>query len=177
MPHGPRGYSLFELVATVAVATIILAIGIPSYGDLMARQRQRIEIDALFHAIHVARKASIMRRQVVTLCPSRDLETCERDRNWSNGWVMFVNQDNDQPPAIDRGEPILRRHRVAETIEIQANRGSFTLRATHRRATNGTLTVCDRSDRIRPKALVVSYTGRPRVAIENSRGLEYECTD
>ena len=78
---------------------------------------------------------------------------------------------------VDDGEAVLDRHRLAEGIRISANRRGFTLRAVHRRATNGTLVVCDTAGRIRPKALVVSWTGRPRVAIETTRGEPYSCLD
>ena len=43
--------------------------------------------------------------------------------------------------------------------------------------TNGTLIFCDRAGRARPRALVISYTGRPRVAYEDTRGRPYRCPD
>jgi type IV fimbrial biogenesis protein FimT len=72
---------------------------------------------------------------------------------------------------------VLRRHRVADNIVISANRRGFTLRSTFLRATNGTLVICDRANRIRPKALVVSYTGRPRVAVATPAEKPYTCAD
>ena len=48
---------------------------------------------------------------------------------------------------------------------------------TQLRATNGTFVVCDEAGRVPPRALVVSYTGRPRVAMETPRGEPYSCPD
>jgi type IV fimbrial biogenesis protein FimT len=172
-----RGYSLYELLMTTALTAALLTVGIPSYSALTARQRQHAEINALFHAVHVARKESIMRRKVVSLCPSDDGLRCGASGDWSEGWLMFENSDRDSPPQVDAGETILQRHRVAEDVIIKANRRGFTLRATVLRATNGTLVVCDARDRIRPKALVVSYTGRPRVAVATTRGRPYTCAE
>ena len=90
---------------------------------------------------------------------------------------MFENKDRDSPPRVDSGEPVLTRHVVAEGVRIRANRRAFTLRATFLRATNGTFVVCDVSNRIAPKALVISYTGRPRVARRRTNGDAYSCTD
>ena len=90
---------------------------------------------------------------------------------------MFNNRDRDEPPQLDPDEPLLQVHRVAASVRITANRRGFTLRATHKRATNGTFVVCDAQDRVPPKALVVSYTGRPRVAFEDRRGKPYACAD
>ncbi len=177
MPRLNRGYSLFELLMTLTLAALILGLGLPSFADVIARNRQHVEINALFHAIHVARKESIMRRQVVSLCPSVDATRCEPGKDWSSGWLMFANHDGDEPPQIDAGEPLLQIHSVGENVRITANRRGFTLRATQKRATNGTVVVCDAAGRIPPKALVVSYTGRPRVTLKTTRGKPYTCGD
>ena len=171
------GYSLFELLITVSVASVLLAIGVPGFGDALARSRQHVEINALFHAIHVARKESIMRKRVVSLCPSHDGVQCRPGRDWSSGWLMFENRDRDEPPMVDTAEPILQYHKIHPKIRLTANRRGFTLRATFLRATNGTLVACDVANRIPPKALVVSYTGRPRATGPDRGGGAYACAD
>lgn len=175
MHHRTRGYSLYELLVTTGLIAVLLAVGIPSFASIIARQRQLTEINALFHAIHVARKESIMRRRAVSLCPSHDGLSCTNGTDWSGGWLMFENSDRDSPPHVDSGEPVLQRHAVSSDVIIQANRRGFTLRATFLRATNGTFIVCDRSNRIPAKGLVVSYTGRPRVALSRTSGKPYAC--
>lgn len=172
-----RGYSLLELLMTLTLAGLVLTLGLPSFSQLAADKRLRAEVDALFHAIHLARKASIVRRRVVSLCPSANGLRCENDNDWSRGWLVFADADRDEPPQVDAGEDILLRHDVDPRVRIQANRKAFTLRATHLRATNGTLLFCDRAGRATSRALVVSYTGRPRVARENTSGIAYECRD
>lgn len=172
-----RGFTLYELLVTLGLVALLLSIGLPSFSSALARNRQTIEINALFHAFHLARKESIMRRKVVSLCPSRDAATCLPGTDWSTGWIMFENADRDSPPQIDPGESVLNTHQVADSIRIQANRRGFTLRATFLRATNGTLVVCDDEERIRPRGLIVSYTGRPRVALERPDGKTYTCAD
>ena len=173
--HG--GYTLYELMLTLALVGILASVSVPAFSSTLARSRQVTEINSLFHAIHLARKESIRRRQVMTVCASADGESCRADRDWSSGWILFNNADGDSPAEIDRGESVVLAHRVDESIRITANRRSFTLRATFRRATNGTLVVCDREARVQPRALVVSYTGRPRVATERTNGTPYTCAD
>ena len=172
-----QGFTLYELLITLVLIGLISSVAIPSFSGTLARQRQHVEIDALFHAFHLARKESVMRRKVVSLCPSRDLQTCSPSRDWSTGWLMFENTDRDSPPRIDPGEPILARHAVLDQVRIDANRKGFTLRATFLRATNGTFVVCDRENRIQARALVVSYTGRPRVARHTTKRELYSCAD
>jgi type IV fimbrial biogenesis protein FimT len=177
MRRNTYGYSLYELLMTLTLVALIIGIGLPSFSTIVARAGMRVEIDALFHAIHVARKESIMRKRIVSLCPSLDGQSCAPGRDWSSGWLMFENTDRDEPPRRDSGEPLLQTHKVGENVRIMANRRGFTLRATQKRATNGTFIVCDRSDRAVPVALVISYTGRPRVTQETRRGEPYNCAD
>ena len=172
-----NGYSLYELLMTTVLIAMLLLVGIPSLSSMMARAEQRVEIDALFHAVHLARKESIMRRKVVSICPSDDGTQCAPGTDWSTGWLMFENKDRDSPPFVDVGEPVIQRHKVAQNITIRANRRGFTLRATFLRATTGTFVVCDVRDRIAPRALVISYTGRPRVALTKTSGAPYVCAD
>ena len=135
-----RGYSLLELLLTLAIVAAVLTVGVPSFSGILANARLRTETDSLFHAIHLARKESIVQRRVVTLCPTR-------------------------------------AHVVEPAVRIRANRGSVSLRTANLRATNGTLVFCDRSTRAKSRALVVSYTGRPRVAYADRRGRSYACAD
>ncbi|HEX5765943.1 MAG TPA: GspH/FimT family pseudopilin [Woeseiaceae bacterium] len=174
---GAGGYSLYELLMTLALAGLMLTLGLPSFGSLIADKRLRVESDALFHAVHLARKGSIVRRRVVSLCPSVDGESCSPGYDWSSGWIVFANVDRDEPPQVDENEPIISRHSVDGSVQLLANRRGFTLRSTELRATNGTFVICDRAARATPRALVVSYTGRPRVARSDSRGNAYKCTD
>lgn len=177
MNRSQSGFTLYELLMTTALMALLLGLGVPTFSGALARSRQAIEINALFHAIHLARKESIMRRKVVSLCPSRDGSRCSPGRDWSSGWIMFENSDRDSPPRIDVGERVLQVHRVSESVRITANRRGFTLRATFLRATNGTFVLCDAQDRIRAKGLIVSYTGRPRVAYARPDGTPYDCPD
>jgi type IV fimbrial biogenesis protein FimT len=172
-----RGFTLYELLLTLGLVAMLVSLGVPAFGSMLARSRQAAEINALFHAIHLARKESVVHRQVVSLCPSADGQTCLPGNDWSPGWIIFRNNDRDSPPQVDPGEPLLQAHAVAESVRISANRQGFTLRATVQRATNGTLVVCDALQRVRPKALVVSYTGRPRVAFERPDGSAFSCAD
>ena len=107
-----KGFSLYELLLTLSVAAVLIGVGLPSFAGTLARARISAEINALFHAVHVARKESIMRREVVTLCPSVDGHGCHPARDWSRGWIMFNNRDADAPPERDPGEPLLQVHFV-----------------------------------------------------------------
>ncbi len=171
------GFSLYELIITIGVVALVMSLGVPSFGRMLANHRLKVEVDALFHAVHLARKESVVRRRAVTLCPSSDGQNCVPGFDWSDGWILFVNLDRDAPATRDAGEPLLQGFSVRSHNQVVANRRSFSFRTTALRATNGTLIFCDKARRASPRALVVSYTGRPRVSRENRRGIPYECPD
>jgi type IV fimbrial biogenesis protein FimT len=174
MPATYRGFTLYELLLTLLLIAVLASIGLPSFAATLARSRQSAEINALFHAFHHARKESIMRRKEVSLCPSQDGKTCTPSTDWSAGWIMY--QPGSALPS-GPGTSVVLSHNAGDTIRVTSNRRSFTLRATVRRSTNGTLVVCDAQNRVPPKALIISYTGRPRVAFERPDGSAWACAD
>ena len=175
--HAAGGYSLYELIITVGLVALVISLGVPSFGSMLADHRLRVEVDALFHAVHLARKESVVRRRAVTLCPSRDGQNCEPGFDWSDGWIMFVNLDRDAPAARDLDEPLLQRFSGILPNQVVANRRSFSFRTTALRATNGTFIFCDKARRAAARALIVSYTGRPRVSRIDRSGNSYKCAD
>ncbi len=58
-----QGFTFFELLITILLIALISSLAVPSLAGSLARQRQSVEINALFHAIHLARKESVMRPQ------------------------------------------------------------------------------------------------------------------
>ncbi len=175
--HAAGGYSQYELIITIGLVALVMSLGVPSFGRMLADHRLRVGVDALFHAVHLARKESVVRRRAVTLCPSRDGQNCEPGFDWSDGWIMFVNLDRDTPAVRDSDEPLLQRFSGTLHNQVVANRRSFSFRTTTLRATNGTVIFCDKARRAAARALVVSYTGRPRVSRIDRSGNPYKCAD
>jgi type IV fimbrial biogenesis protein FimT len=162
---------------TMTLVALVLTLGIPSFGSILANHRLSVEVNALFHAVHLARTDSVVRRRAVTICPSDNGLVCEPDFDWSMGWMTFVNTDRDYPVVRDDDEAVLSYHPVDPHALIMSNRKTFTFRSTELRATNGTLVFCDRRGRATVRALVISYSGRPRVARKDTRGDPYRCPD
>lgn len=171
----PGGYTLYELLVTIGVASVVMLIGAPPLGDLVARNRLVAEVNALHHALHLGRQEAIKRRLNLVLCQSTDGTTCSRDADWGRGWILFVDGDDDGRADATPAEPVLRRHEPADGVVIRTNRLRYTLRGVRRRNTNGTFLLCDRAGRAEDRALIVSYTGRPRSAPGSSAPASLAC--
>ena len=176
MPRPNGGYSLYELLMSLGLLAIVLGLGVPSLSYFVADKRLRAQADALFHTVHLARQQSITSRRVITLCPSVDGENCDSEHRWAAGWILFANRPGSDEGRRDADEPVVWRHAGSGApLTIRSNRATYSFRSTERRATNGTITLCDPEDRAPARAVVVSYTGRPRVAYRDSRGRPYRC--
>lgn len=93
------GFTLVELMVTVAVLTITLAIGVPQMRTFVDKQQSRASQEALRSAINLARSEALKRSGRVSLCPinSDGTKTCAGTtdvNSWNNGWLIFVDYPN-----------------------------------------------------------------------------------
>lgn len=176
--HARPGFTLIELMVTMALAGLLLAIGTPWLSSLINSSRVTAEVNRFIRAVHIARSQVAMASGEVVICPSKNGSQCAREPDaWGAGWLAFFNVDRDSPPVVDRGERILLSHDFDDTVRVRSNRQAFVFRSYAKRSTNGTVVFCDwRSDSAR-RAVVVSYTGRPRSAHRRTTGEPYACED
>jgi len=165
-----NGFTLIELVTALAVAGVVLAIGVPSFQNYISNTRQTTAINDLAGALQLARNSAVSRRVRVTVCKSRDGASCETGSgsgDWSQGWIVFL--DPDTPGTRDADEELLRVHTAlpgnanftGNTNVV--NRVSFSPQGLAR-GSNGTLTYCDSRGEQRANALVISVGGQVRQA-------------
>jgi type IV fimbrial biogenesis protein FimT len=178
LPHHPcqarRGFSLLELLVTLLVAAIVLALAVPALGELVLNARRTANVNALIASIQLARSESAKRGLPVVVCHSADRLSCSGN-NFDQGWLVFVNRNAESPPMIDAADTVLLAHVPEADASIRSNRPFYIFRPYFRRSTNGTVTFCDRRGHTAARAVVISYTGRPRVATSRSRGRALVC--
>lgn len=163
MAHA-TGISLVELVSTLAIVLLMGSLVAPAFRDQLMTARMTAQVNGLVHGAHLARAEALRRGRDVVLCPSADGRQCGPAATWGNGFLVFVNLDRDSPPRVDPGEAILHTGAAFRSGSIAANRNAFVFRPPGRRSVNGTITVCDRRGPAAARAVIVSYTGRPRTA-------------
>ena len=161
-----QGFSLLQLLFTLLVLAVLLSVAVPGLSWLVLDARRTADINALVTSIQFARSESAKRGVPVVLCKTVDLTACGGSGVfYESGWMVFVDTDNDSPPRRDADEPLLYRYQpVTEGGSIRSNRASYTFRPYYRRSTNGTVTFCDRRGDAAARAVIISYTGRPRVS-------------
>ncbi len=172
-----NGLSLLELLMTLSVLAILLVVGSGPFAAIIANARLVDESNRLVRAVHLAKTEAAKNFGEVVICPSRSLIQCQAQdaHAWQTGWLVFLNQDEDAPARVDDNERVLAAHRVHPQVILQSNRSAYVFHHYAVRSTNGTVKVCDKTRRQPARAVVISYTGRPRIAHRRSNGQPYRC--
>ncbi len=117
------GVTLIELLVTIAVLSIILALGIPNLREFLVRSQVGSITADFSNDIYRARSEAINRNSCTTICMSANTAnainggtpTCAAaGDNWQAGWIIFSNptcsavlddptQNNNQLISIRQG--------------------------------------------------------------------------
>lgn len=163
MAHGRAGFTLVELVATVAVLAIVLAMALPSFRALRERQQALAAFHSLTVALAAARMAAIQRGRPVTVCPSADGRHCRDDLAWDEGWLVYADPQR-QPQPADDAAILWVEQRKPGGIAVRSTLGRHRVRYQPTGLSGGnnlSLRLCSRDGRHLGN-VVVSLAGRAR---------------
>lgn len=102
-----RGFSLIELVVTLAVASILLTVGVPSLQKYVKNNRIKTSVGELAVALNLARSEAAKRASRVSVCVrATDTACAAGGTDWSPGFLVFSDVNGDG--VIDVGDELLR---------------------------------------------------------------------
>ena len=97
---------MLELVVTLMVASILLALAVASYTVISKNNRIRAQSNDFHLALLMARSEALTRVSRITVCRSSNGTSCASSGGWEQGYIVFTDSDNDA--TVDTGETILR---------------------------------------------------------------------
>lgn len=160
-----RGVTLIEVAVTMTVLAICTAIAIPSYRTLIQRQRVDTAMHLLTAHMATARMTAVTRRSRTVVCPSDGNGGCRQDSDWTYGWLLFLDRDDNGKP--DDPLDILREERAPSdrSLRILSTSGRQQLRyLPDGRSIGSNLTVRLCYDDQLKGEIMVSNSGRVRSA-------------
>ena len=102
-----NGFSLIELMVTLAIATILITVAIPGFRTLIQDNRASAQSNELLSALSLARSEAVKRGTRVSVCSSTDQATCAADTEWATGWIVFTD-DTGTAGSKDGTDEIIR---------------------------------------------------------------------
>ncbi|MFV8836664.1 GspH/FimT family pseudopilin [Aquisalimonas sp.] len=172
--HCQRGFTLVELLVALSVAAILFGVAIPSFQDLLERQRSWTALNDLRSNLHQARELAVRERTPVTVCRSADGLRCGTGSSWSDGWIVFEARGGTSACTVqasglcDHGGRVLSvskgmqggvyltaNHFVSEQVRFSPEG--------HAPLSNGTFTACSPDHEVL-RGMVLAPSGRVRVA-------------
>jgi type IV fimbrial biogenesis protein FimT len=163
----PYGFTIIELMLTVAVLATLLAIGAPSFVTLIANNRLTTQANLFIGDLNLARIEAVRRNQTAIITATDP----EDDNEFGGGWTIWIDEDSDD--IMDAEERI----RIADPLSPSTTLDSAGDITEIEFARNGALAaggaqdfeLCD--DRTGETGRAISITPVGRVEIDN----EFEC--
>ncbi len=133
------GFTLIELMVTIAVMAIIVSIAAPSISTQLANQRVKSTAATLENALKEAKAESIIRRQDITLVYD----------NTSDPRVITTNSSGTNVGVISR-------HNYNTNSTIASNPTAITFEPSKRVSAMVTYTICDTNAAATSRVISVS---------------------
>jgi type IV fimbrial biogenesis protein FimT len=180
------GFTLIELMITLFIVGILLAVGVPSLKTFMQSNQLVAASNELISALHLARSEAIKLNARVSICESSNGKTCATSGSWKDGWIVFVDANGDLANtgaacAAPNTDCLLRIHdgftdndlTIAGLDANKAAISSFTFtsrglpKAVNGASQSGVYSVCSldgSGNTVDSRAVVLSLSGRVRVS-------------
>lgn len=175
-----NGFTLMELLTTMAVAALLASMAVPSFTTLSLNSKRVSSTNELVSAMHYARSSAVLRNARFTVCPTSNGTACEAV-GWNQGWLAFADLNSDQ--AVNFGETVSRSGLGAAGLSVvSAEFPNFFIYRSNGRVmgavatTNtGNFTICDRRGANHARVIIIDTSGRPRLSKTMSDGSVPAC--
>lgn len=169
--------TLIELVAVMAIASILLVIALPAFQTQVRNGRLTAASTDLLSTLMHARAEASARGIPVTVCKRNEAATaCLTGAidNWDAGWMTFVDQNQNGVFETASGDEIIQVHNELHEEITAAGTGQLANRIIYRPTgmtsldNTEAIVICDRVRRfskggIHARAVVVSLLGKASV--------------
>ena len=158
------GFTMIELLITISIAAILLAVAVPNFITFVQNGRLTGQANDFVTALNYARSEAIKRGVRVTICSRATDTSCSGSTTWDSGLLVFV--DNNGDGARDAGETVLQVRQALENGNTL--RGAVQQRVTYQSTGFSgfadTFRLCDTRGTASGRSITVIPQGRVSIA-------------
>ena len=99
-----KGFTLVELIVTLAVLAIMTSIALLYFHETMAKQEIKNITHKLISSIQLAKSHAAIHHTNVVICPSQNRVNCQASY-WNSGFIVFLDVNKNR--QVDTGEKII----------------------------------------------------------------------
>lgn len=154
-----KGFSALELLIALSIMALVMVLAISSFANRFQKESIETITQQIFHSLHFARMEAIKRNQVISLCGTRDFQTCSLD--WTQGFMVYIDVNRDGKFSSEDVILRMNKHKSSTVCVDSGQIISFKYAPNGRCITRGTITIHN-SD-ISPYKIVVYDSGRARI--------------
>jgi type IV fimbrial biogenesis protein FimT len=166
MSNAFKGFTLIELMMTLSLAAILLTLAVPSYITFTQNSRITTQTNKLIAAVSHARGEAAKRGVRVVMCQSDDpaaaTPACDGTTGtWTNGWVVFVDTDNDL--TVDASTDVIASFRAESGVNLLTDAGkTIAFNADGTTTVNDSVKfgICDSRGKDHGNEITIAPTGR-----------------
>ena len=163
-PQTSSGFTLTELMITLAIAGTLVGIAIPSFTSMVTGNRLTTYANELITALNLARSEAIKRGEQVTITRKGG-----NRQEWESGWDVFVDVDRDN--VFNNNDILLRTYDALPSgytlrtgLSTYQDYAGYSPSGLSIVAVNDTFRLCNGTDTATSRAITVNTIGRARVS-------------
>lgn len=123
--HRQRGFTLVELVVTIALVAILTTLAIPGFSEVLRQWRRDSATRELSTSLQLARSEAIKSSRQTVICPSSNGTACVASTQWSSGWIVFVD-DGAGTQSSANNQAHNTNERILKVVSAQAGVATLT---------------------------------------------------
>ena len=159
------GFTLLELLITIAVLAILLALAVPMFTSTINNNRLSAQANELVTSLQLANSEAVRRNARITVCPSTDGATCAASGPWT-GWLTIVASNNEVLRSAITKPPL----QITSTVDSVTYRGDGLARDTTGALLAAAFTVCIPTGQPVENQRIVGMVSGSRISTTASSG-------